>query len=217
MKLKTLDETESKKYEFVENDIKTSNGVVVKRIRALKNSAVIKGDLGGYIKSENNLSQTGYGWVFNGAIIDNDFKLSEKSTFHLGGGLIINDSHINSLTNMPKTVKLLAIHTSPNLIHYDSEVSLRSLNIKNQNFSLKNLPKSLEEFEIHDGIILNLPHIVKNNYQFLNAPPKYLNRLSEIYSFRCFHGSLKEQTIAMYNLQDYLIMEDVFSEAEYNI
>ena len=57
----------NKKYELTDETI-IYNGRKLYRIRALKDFANIKkGDLGGYIESEYNLSQNGNGWIYDNA------------------------------------------------------------------------------------------------------------------------------------------------------
>lgn len=50
-----------KKYELTNETITLKNGVVLHRIRALKSFGVVvtKGDLGGWIEKEDNLSHNG--------------------------------------------------------------------------------------------------------------------------------------------------------------
>ena len=56
---------EEKKYELLENDTIEVNGKTLYRIKALKDfSCIKKGDLGGYIEKENNLSHDGKCWVY---------------------------------------------------------------------------------------------------------------------------------------------------------
>ena len=56
------------KYEFTDETTTLSNGTVLHRIRALKDfSEICKGDLGGWIESEKNLSQNGNAWVYDNA------------------------------------------------------------------------------------------------------------------------------------------------------
>src|SRR5574337_259934 len=59
----------SKKYELVLNDSTMINGgVKLFRIKALKDFGIVKkGDLGGYIEKEDNLSQEGDAWVSGNA------------------------------------------------------------------------------------------------------------------------------------------------------
>ena len=57
-----------KKYELVKDQIITFDNRTLYRIRALKDfSNVKKGDLGGYIESESNLSQEDNCWVYGNA------------------------------------------------------------------------------------------------------------------------------------------------------
>ena len=66
-------ETMEKKYRQLENDTRTVDGKTLYRIEALKDFAgVKKGDKGGYIESEKNLSQRGNCWVYEDACVFED-------------------------------------------------------------------------------------------------------------------------------------------------
>ena len=57
------------KYELT-NETINFNGYTLHRIKALKNfSDVKKGDLGGFIEKEENLSHEGYCWVYDNALV----------------------------------------------------------------------------------------------------------------------------------------------------
>ena len=61
-----------KKYELT-NETKVINGVELYRIKALESFGYIKkGDLGGWIESEKNLSQYGNAWVYDNAKVGGD-------------------------------------------------------------------------------------------------------------------------------------------------
>ena len=65
----------NKKYEFVDGDTIEHNGITLKRIRAnvAIGLTVSAGDLGGYIQSEDNLSQeSGNAWVYGDARVFGD-------------------------------------------------------------------------------------------------------------------------------------------------
>lgn len=62
-----------KKYRLLEDDTITVCGRTLYRIEALMDFAnVKKGDKGGYVESENNLSQEGNCWVYNKARVFED-------------------------------------------------------------------------------------------------------------------------------------------------
>lgn len=68
-----------KKYSMTQETIKF-NGINVYRIIALKDFGNIKkGDLGGYIQSENNLSQYGNCWVYDNAKVLKDAKVTDNA------------------------------------------------------------------------------------------------------------------------------------------
>ena len=69
---------EAKKYELIESESIVHNGRTLYRIRALKDFVTVNGekvykdDIGGFVESENNLSQEGNCWIFNNAkVYDN--------------------------------------------------------------------------------------------------------------------------------------------------
>lgn len=65
-----------KKFELTKNTIEYF-GTILYQIKALKDFGdVKKGDLGGYIEKENNLSQEGSSWVSGNAKISGDAKIS---------------------------------------------------------------------------------------------------------------------------------------------
>ena len=74
-----------KKYELVKEDSIEFNGITLYRIRALKDfeilthSTIHKGDLGGYVQSENNLSQKGNCWVSDNACVYGNACVSDNA------------------------------------------------------------------------------------------------------------------------------------------
>ena len=75
----------AKKYELVKSDSIVHNGRTLYRIRALKDfwtspvQMVSEGDLGGYIESENNLSQEGYCWIYDNAKVYGNAKVYDNA------------------------------------------------------------------------------------------------------------------------------------------
>ena len=74
------DDDRMKKYELT-NEIKNlENGLVLYRIRALKDFADVKaGDLGGFIQKESNLAQDGYAWVDGDACVYGDAEVCSNA------------------------------------------------------------------------------------------------------------------------------------------
>lgn len=63
------------KYKLTEEN-KENNGVTLYRIEALKAFGnVVTGDLGGWVESENNLSQDGDAWVYDAAWVYGDARI----------------------------------------------------------------------------------------------------------------------------------------------
>ena len=73
----------NKKYEIT--DIAHPQYPWLHRIRALENirKGVRSGDLGGFIQSEENLSQEGYCWIFDNAVVGEHAFLSGDAILRL--------------------------------------------------------------------------------------------------------------------------------------
>lgn len=72
-----------RKYELVKEDRIEVDGVWLYRIRAIKDfSNVRKGELGGYIQSEYNLSHAGKSWVYNNARVYNHAKVRQDACIY---------------------------------------------------------------------------------------------------------------------------------------
>ena len=70
---------DEKKYKFT-NETITFLGKVLRRIEALKDfTDVKKGDKGGFIESEKNLSQKGNCWIYDNAIVYENAKIYENA------------------------------------------------------------------------------------------------------------------------------------------
>jgi len=71
----------NKKYTLVKTDFKIRSGVKLFRLKAKINIGTIvkKGDLGGYIESEKNLSYSGDAWVAGNAEVMAYIKLKEAA------------------------------------------------------------------------------------------------------------------------------------------
>lgn len=81
-----------KKYKIIEDDSKmiVMQNRKAYRIVALRDFAdVKKGDLGGYIETEENLSHEGLAWVYNDAIVLEMARVQDNATVH-GNALICN-------------------------------------------------------------------------------------------------------------------------------
>lgn len=93
-----------KKYELTveSKKVKSPFGIVTEvfRVKALKDFEcpipIAKGDLGGWIESENNLSQEGNCWIMDNAICLGNGKITENV---LVGGVAVIDNEILSGTD----------------------------------------------------------------------------------------------------------------------
>lgn len=82
----------NKKYELLKDDCIEREGKKLFRIRALKDvgCGVKAGALGGYVASEQNLSQKGDAWIFDGAFVFDNAYVFEDA--HIGHGVRIDDN-----------------------------------------------------------------------------------------------------------------------------
>ena len=85
---------ENKKYELLQDDaIKLIDGTVLYRIKALKDFGdVRKGQLGGYIQKEKNLSHENNAWVYTGAKVYGNAEV-------YGNAIIFGNAVINNNTD----------------------------------------------------------------------------------------------------------------------
>ena len=82
-----------KKYELT-SETKVINGVVLHRIKALKSFGNIKkGELGGWIESEKNLSQDGDAWVCDNATVYGNAKVCDNATV-FGNTMVCDDATV---------------------------------------------------------------------------------------------------------------------------
>lgn len=71
-----------KKFELTEKFIINNSGIKLYRIKALKDfSDVKKGDFGGYVQQESNLSQFGDAWVYGYAQVSDDVIASGEHVY----------------------------------------------------------------------------------------------------------------------------------------
>ena len=103
------DKASGDKYKILKDNKKSIYGETVYRIQALKDFTcqgreVAKGDFGGYVASEDNLSQSGTCWifdkaaVFDGSVVKDDAKVAGFATLIYGGSRIENSAVIESGT-----------------------------------------------------------------------------------------------------------------------
>jgi len=83
-----------KKYELVKEDTKSFLGKTLFRIKALKDfSSFKKGELGGYIEKEANLSQEGDAWVSDNASVSDNARVSDNACVS-GDAMVSGDARV---------------------------------------------------------------------------------------------------------------------------
>jgi len=83
-----------KKFELTEETQIAINGVALHRIRALRDfNDVKKGDLGGWVKKEENLSHEGNCWIYDNATVGNDALVSDNARIY-DMALVVNNARM---------------------------------------------------------------------------------------------------------------------------
>lgn len=109
-----------KKYELTEETMEISGGKFLHRIKALKDfDNVKKGDLGGLIESEKNLSQEGTCWIYDHAVVYENAEIRDsavvKGVSLINGNAVAKDHalvvdsmmHDNSVVKDNSTINLV--------------------------------------------------------------------------------------------------------------
>ena len=105
------------KYELTNESVTLSVGVILRRIRALRDfgdgpGAVRKGDLGGFIEAETNLSHHDTAWVYDvarvygSARITEDAQVAEKALVN-GSVLLLGNSQVFGRAQVGGTTRML--------------------------------------------------------------------------------------------------------------
>ncbi len=91
-----------KKYRLLEDDTITVCGRVLHRIEALRDFVYVKkGDKGGYVESEDNLSHEGNCWVADNALVCTNARVSGNA-YVFGNACILGNAQISDgmITNV---------------------------------------------------------------------------------------------------------------------
>ena len=83
--------TPNEKFALTDETVTTENGTVLHRIVALKDFAdVHKGDLGGFVESENNLMILGNCWIYDDAIVKGNALVADNAVVR--GSAVVEDN-----------------------------------------------------------------------------------------------------------------------------
>ena len=86
------------KYKLTANHKRVLNGVVLYQIQALRDfGTVLKGDLGGWIEKESNLSQDGNAWVSGNALVCGDAIVSGNALVY-GDAIVYGNAMVYGYT-----------------------------------------------------------------------------------------------------------------------
>ena len=230
MKLSTLLEFNTKKYEFVPDDTIIVLDTKLTRIQALIDIPlykVAKGDLGGYIERESNLSYQGNCWVsgdakvYGNALVSGNAQVSGNailcdSSWYDNSMLWLDESIQESLDSFAndkqiKTLKIMNCSINK-LIGFNQVEILELYNLKE--FSMKILPTNLTKLIITSVKVLkHLPYLVTQKIKLDTDNPKLEKLIPE---FTRLQNDNSDKDIAMLEIQQALI-EAGFSKEEYEL
>ena len=122
-----------KKYELTDTSIRLDDKTTLYRIRALKNfNNVEKGTIGGFVESEDNLSQEGDCWVYDNAKVYGNAKVSndarvEDESCVFGNAGVFGDAVISNMAKVYENAKVYksAWIQDASKVHGDAEISGR--------------------------------------------------------------------------------------------
>lgn len=212
---------EDKKYELVPETVTKFYNRTMYRIRALKDfSDVKKGDLGGYVESEENLSQTGDCWIYDNSIVGlgarviNNAIVKECSTVieHseisdyaiIEKGSLIDDSSIVC----DQSIVIKSIVTNSSAVIYNSTIHEKSL---------------IEQSSCICGVVVGPNTHVKNgavirfcidsdeDYVVYKAPMSYgrsLTASTKIDAWSCDPHANTAEKLRAYLIDDEVLAED---------
>lgn len=123
-----------KKYELTDTSIRLDDKTTLYRIRALKDfNNVEKGTFGGFVESEDNLSQEGDCWIYDNAKVYGNAKVSndarvEDESCVFGNARVFGDAVVS---NMAKVYENAKVYKSAwiqynSKVHGDTEISGRA-------------------------------------------------------------------------------------------
>ena len=99
-----------KKYELIESDKVTPAGIPLFQVVALRDFGFVKkGDKGGYIESEANLSHEGTAWVFGDARVFDNAQVFNDAWVS-GNAWVFNDAWVCGNAGIFKDTKITAGH-----------------------------------------------------------------------------------------------------------
>lgn len=160
-----------KNYEMI-----PEKGTSLFRIRALRDIpeyAVMKGQLGGLIEKEENLSQEGYGWVSYSSMVTEDAKvinahLEKKShaqnNAHLTSGVIIG-SIIRGNSLIEGEYHIEACEIDDSSLHVGGKIissAIEKLSVRNGAYISHSWIRSVEGIEMVGKVILNTVYLDVN-------------------------------------------------------
>ena len=188
----------SKKYELLIDNSINYDGRILYKIKALKDFEDIKkGDIGGYIESEKNLSQEDGSWVcgnsnvYGDAIIrDSIIKDSIIKDSHICEAIIF-DSDIEHSTIQNSHIVYSNVYKSSICESHTENSHIKDLTIKNSNICKSNIKKSniknsyIKKSNIENSELTKAS--IKNNVTIVdcNLTGKITMPFKDIFQYQC--------------------------------
>ena len=212
---------EDKKYELVpETGTKLYNRPMY-RIRALKDfSDVKKGDLGGYVESEDNLSQTGNCWIYDdsivglGARVINNAVVKDCSTVIAhseisDNAVIEDDSHIDNSTIVSDQSRVIkSFITNESAVVYKSVV--RNSFVEQSSAIIDSAVGP--DVHIKNGAVIRFDINNSEDYVVYSTPTAYCRSLTA--STKADIWSCDSYANTAEKLRAYLIEDEVLAEGD---
>lgn len=174
-----------KKFELVDDDTVVVDGVTLYRVRAVRDFGgtrrgrrvvVKRGELGGYVASEDCLSQKGLAWVYSDAKIVDGYVGGSSSLFGRavlkGGGRLVHDVELRDDVMVDGQVVLNGVITLRDRVKMLGTIRVSGIDVT---FRDDVVASGSADFTVNNGVFAGkcefggYVHLVGQNFQMLGA------------------------------------------------
>ena len=174
-----------KKFELVDDDTVVVDGVTLYRVRAVRDFGgtrrgrrvvVKRGELGGYVASEDCLSQDGLAWVYSDAKIVDGYVGGSSSLFGRavlkGGGRLVHDVELRDDVMVDGQVVLNGVITLRDRVKMLGTIRVSGIDVT---FRDDVVASGSADFTVNNGVFAGkcefggYVHLVGQNFQMLGA------------------------------------------------
>lgn len=174
-----------KKFELVDDDTVVVDGVTLYRVRAVRDFGgtrrgrrvvVKRGELGGYVASEDCLSQEGLAWVYSEAKIVDGYVTGSSSLFGRsvlkGGGRLVHDVELRDDVVVDGQVVLNGVITLRDRVKMLGTIRVSGIDVT---FRDDVVASGSADFTVNNGVFAGKcefggdVHLVGQNFQMLGA------------------------------------------------